>query len=368
MTNGEQLACGYIPKPRGGTVTAAELQGLKAGSVEMLIARILPTRACTLLSAHPKAGKSTLAMTLCHSVALGTPLFGKYPTRRTNVLYWIPDDGNTERLGRAWRAVAGLDAPETMFFNTERHELPTGFGFLKAKIAEHKIGLVVVDTYTSIRSAAGFDFVRDQYNDMRQFGGLAEETGATIIVIHHSAKGSIGDVNESAVIKAPAGSYGMTAGPDLLWTVTKLEHSERLISLSGRDTDDFAVVFRRDEDKKLRFVIDGPPAQHWPRIREASFHLEDAVFSPKTLGEALGLTARQGRRIVQQWFFDDVVVKRAGEYAFAEDVRAALGRKQQAEGRPEAFWEHPHTPLHVRNVRVRHLCCYGLGGVIETEE
>jgi hypothetical protein len=35
----------------------------------MLIAKILPTKAFALLSAHPKAGKSTLAMTICHSVA-----------------------------------------------------------------------------------------------------------------------------------------------------------------------------------------------------------------------------------------------------------------------------------------------------------
>jgi RecA-family ATPase len=204
MLSGERLQYMKIPKKRGTTVTAAELQGLKTRAVEMLIAKILPTKAFALLSAHPKAGKSTLAMTICHSVAMGRPIFGKYPTRQANVLYWIPDDGNTARLGRAWQAIAGTDAPEGMFFNTERHELPTGFGFLKAEIAEYKIGLVVVDTYTSIRSAAGFDFVRDQYNDMRRFGEIAEETGASIVVIHHSAKGSIGDINESSVIKAPS--------------------------------------------------------------------------------------------------------------------------------------------------------------------
>jgi hypothetical protein len=330
MINAEKLMYMEIPKKRGTTVTAAELQGLKTGAVEMLIAKILPTKAFALLSAHPKAGKSTLAMTICHSVAMGRPIFGKYPTRQANVFYWIPDDGNTARLGRAWQAIAGTDAPEGMFFNTERHELPTGFGFLKAKIAEHKIGLVVVDTYTSIRSAAGFDFVRDQYNDMRRFGEIAEETGASIVVIHHSAKGSIGDVNESNVIKAPAGSYGMTAGPDLLWTVTKLDRSERLIHLSGRDLDDFAVVFRRNAESKLEFVIDGAPALHWPRLRLASFHLGGAngLFTAKAVGEALGLTTRQAQRVIQQWFYDDVVKSQTGSYAFTEEIKAALGCKE----------------------------------------
>jgi hypothetical protein len=143
-----------------------------------------------------------------------------------------------------------------MFFNTERHELPIGFGFLKVKIKEHQIGLVV-DTLHQHPQRGWFRFRSGSVQRQARFGEIAEETGASIIVIHHSAKGSIGYVNESAVIKAPAGSYGMTAGPDLLWTVTKLDRSERLIHLSGRDIDDFAVVFRRNEEQKLEFVIDG---------------------------------------------------------------------------------------------------------------
>jgi hypothetical protein len=56
MINAEKLMYAEIQKKHGATVTAAELQGLKAGAVEMLIAKILPTKAFVILSAHPKAG------------------------------------------------------------------------------------------------------------------------------------------------------------------------------------------------------------------------------------------------------------------------------------------------------------------------
>jgi hypothetical protein len=67
-------------------------------------------------------------------------------------------------------------------------------------------------------------------------------------------------------------------------------------------------------------------AQHWPRIRTANFHLDaKEAFTPKDLGEALSLKPRQARRIIREWFFDDVVCNRAANYVFADEIKAALG-------------------------------------------
>jgi hypothetical protein len=291
---------------------------------------LLPTKSFTLLSAHAKAGKSTLAMTVCHSVVTGRAVFGKYPVQRSNVLYWIPDDTNLERLARTWRAVAGADSPNGMLFNTEHHQLPEAFSFLKRMITEHQIGLVVVDAYTSIRDEGGFDFVRSQYNDMRQFSELAQEMGCSIVLIHHSAKG-IAISDESTATKAPAGSYGMTAGPDQLWSLVKVHGSERALHLEGRDIDKATVVFRRNaQTRLLEFVIDGPAAQHWPQIRMAGFYLKAGTFTAKDLGNALGLGVRQAQRAAQDWFYDEVVNRQAGSYVFAPEILETLKRAQIA--------------------------------------
>ena len=77
MINGEKLMYMDTQKKCGTTVTAAELQGLKTGAVEMLIAKMLPTKASTLLPADPKSGKSTLAMTIWPRRCDGTGLFSE---------------------------------------------------------------------------------------------------------------------------------------------------------------------------------------------------------------------------------------------------------------------------------------------------
>ena len=58
-----------------------------------------------------------------------------------------------------------------------------------------------------------------------------------------------------------AGSFAMNANADCLWSFTRVENSERILKVMGRDADHYSLVYKRGPDGKLAFVLDGPGAE-----------------------------------------------------------------------------------------------------------
>ena len=151
-----------------------------------------------------------------------------------------------------------------------------------------------------------------------------------IILVHHHSKGQHEDTFDNA-----AGSYAMNASADCLWSFTRLENSERILNVMGRDADPYSLVYKRGSDGKLAYVLDGPAAEFWMQLREAAPGLDD-VFSPGDVGKALGLSPRQGRRVLKQWTYAGAVVPRLGNYVLVPEVKTALGCVPKDDS-PETF-------------------------------
>jgi len=280
-------------------IGGGELTKMESKRKPMIVDKMLPAGALTLNASKSKSGKTTLMVEVCHAVSTGRPVLARYAVTSGPVLYWLADDANVARFAEAWRIVSGDERVEDFHLSVKRQHLhPDGIFNLRKAANEFRPVLIVVDSYTTIRTprTRNTDFVKAEYDDMRRLSELAAETGAAINLIHHQSKAKQADPFDAA-----AGSYAMSAGSDGRMAVEKLDGTERLVRIDGRDLDAFEFVYARGADRRLFHVIDGPAATHWQRLRLMAVRQRGTSFSTKDAGEVFGLSDRQARRILAQW-------------------------------------------------------------------
>jgi RecA-family ATPase len=294
----------------------------------MVVDKILPAGALMLNASKAKAGKTTLMVEICHAVATGRPALGHYAVIQGPVLYWLADDPNVSRFAETWRIVSGDVKIKNFHLSTmHQHLYPNGMINLRKAVRQFQPVLIVVDSYTTIRTprTKNTDFVKAEYDDMRLLSELAAATGAAINLIHHQSKSK-----QTDPFDAVAGSYAMSAGTDGRMVVEKLEDTERIVRIDGRDMDEFEFVYARGMDRRLFRVIDGPAAAHWERLRLMA-RRQHASFTAKDAGEAFGVTDRQARRILTQWEHAGAVVEsERGRYLLENHILEAAARIQSA--------------------------------------
>ncbi len=306
-------------------IGGAELTQMKPRNKQMVVDKILPAGALTVIASKSKSGKTTLMVEFCHAVSTGRLALGQYSVIRGPVLYWLADDANVDRFAESWRVVSEDVAAEDFHLCVLRQHLyPDGIINLQKAAAQFRPVLIVVDSYTTIRTprTKSCDFVKAEYDDMRRLSELAAETGACTTLIHHQSK-----TRQADPFDAVAGSFAMSAGSDGRMVVEKLQDTERLVRVDGRDVDAFQFVYARGADRRLFQVIDGPAAEHWERLSVIVGKHRGLPFTPKEAGEAFGLTDRQARRILTQWEHVGAVNEfERGRYVLAGQIVDAAAR------------------------------------------
>lgn len=309
-------------------IGGAELAEVKPRCKQMVVDKILPAGALALNASKAKTGKTTLMVEICHAVSTGRPALGHYAVTQGPVLYWLADEPNVSRFAEAWRIVSRGEKIENFHLcTTHQHLYPDGIINLHKAVKEFQPVLIVVDSYTTIRTprTKNTDFVKAEYEDMRRLSDLAAETGSAINLIHHQSKAKQTDPFDSV-----AGSYAMGAGADGRMVVEKLEDTERLVRIDGRDLDAFEFVYARGADQRLFRVIDGPAAGHWERLRLIA-RRQHSSFAAKDAGETFGVTDRQARRILSQWeHIGALVESERGRYMLDGSIIEAAAHVQSA--------------------------------------
>lgn len=306
-------------------IGGAELTQMKPRNKQMVVDRILPAGGLTVIASKSKSGKTTLMAELCHAVSTGRAALGHYSVIQGPVLYWLADDANVGRFAETWRVVSGDVSVENFHLCVKRQHLyPDGIINLRKAAAQFHPVLIVVDSYTMIRTprTKNCDFVKAEYDDMRGLAELAAETGASTSLIHHQSK-----TKQADPFDAMAGSFAMSAGSDGRMVVEKLPDTERLVRVDGRDLDAFQFVYARGADGHLFHVIDGPAAEDWARLRVIAGKHRGIPFTTKEAGEAFGVTDRQARRILIQWEHVGAVEEfERGRYRLVEPIIDAVAR------------------------------------------
>ena len=306
-----------------------KLSAMSTERPKMTVEKLLPAGALIVICAKAKSGKTTLIAELAYATCTGRPALGRYAVIQGPVLYWLADDSNVKRFARTWHDVAGNSEIKNFHLCVERQPLyPDGLINLGKAVKEFQPVFIVVDSYTQVRSPTGknTDFVKAEYLDMRRLSEFAASSGAATALIHHAGKTARLDPFD-----AIASSFAVGAGTDARMVLEKLDGTQRIARIDGRDLDEFQLVYARDESRQLFHVIDGEVARDWQRINVLASKPDKSSFTTKEAAEVFGLTDRQMRRVLNGWEHLGAVVETSrGNYDFENGIIEAAARCRRA--------------------------------------
>ena len=181
-------------------------------------------------------GKTWALLDLAACVAVGAPWLGMATTAGAVLI--VDEESGRRRLSRRMNEVMkgheiGAEAP-IMAVSLEGFDLGNDedVAELRALIIRKNIHMVIVDALAEVMPGKQENEVKDTAPIMRALRGIAEETQAAIIVIHHSNKQ--GGYRGSGVIKASV---------DLLLSVEKKNEGKVINFKTEKARDTTAGVF-----------------------------------------------------------------------------------------------------------------------------
>lgn len=194
-----------------------------------LIRPVLPEGLVSVVFGDGDTGKSYLAMFWAVSARTGIPLPGGFrPTRQVNVLIADYETQATLPARRLRRVCAGLgfkDVPRGIHYRRFLRSIPDDYRLLRRAIAQHGIGLLIVD---SLAAACGGDpkDPRAAIETLTKLGAL----GITVLVIAHITKADAQKDNGVATI---FGSQFFRNYARATWELTKLQQVSKDIKALG---------------------------------------------------------------------------------------------------------------------------------------
>ena len=161
---------------------------------------------------------------------------------------------------------------------------------------------------------------------MRRLSEFAAASGAAVALIHHSGKTQRSDPFDTI-----ASSFAVGAGADARMVLEKLDDTQRLVRLDGRDLDEFQFIFARDAGRRLFHVVDGTIARDWQRIHQLAAKPDKSSFTTREAAETFGISDRQMRRVLNQWEHLDAVTELSrASYVFQDVVLEAVRNVRRA--------------------------------------
>ena len=171
----------------------------------------------TLIYADSSAGKSMFVLAAALSVATGLDLLGATPEQTGNVLYLDYEDTKDTLAERASALLAGqqvYEFPSDKFFYASMEKaIKHQEGFIRGKIRDHEIKLVVID---SLSLAAGDP---TEVNNVHSVITACRRLRTPVVLIHHLSNEAVKEVK--AKNKRPYGTTFSRAWARKLWLIEK---------------------------------------------------------------------------------------------------------------------------------------------------
>lgn len=182
-----------------------------------LIDGFLVKGSITMLGGPVAQRKSIIALNVAHALCTGEPLFGYFdvPGGQERVVYLCPEMGAASFVKRIKQIGLGEFIGKTLFVQT-MNEQQTALDELDGELPG---AVVIVDTI--VRFVEGDE---NKSEDMRRFAQRVfrlVNAGATVVLLHHSKKGSAGTLDDGL-----RGSSELAAFVDSCW-VTELEDPKK---------------------------------------------------------------------------------------------------------------------------------------------
>jgi Bifunctional DNA primase/polymerase, N-terminal/AAA domain/Primase C terminal 1 (PriCT-1) len=194
-----------------------EEQYLNVKPPSFLIDGFLAKGSIAMLGGPVAQRKSIVALNVAHALCTGEALFGYFKVREKPIrtVYLCPEMGAASFVKRVRQIGLSAYVGKTLFIQTMNEQATT----LDELNGELPGAVVIIDTITRF-----LDGDESKSDDMRKFAQKVfrlANSGATMLLLHHSKKGSSGTLDDGL-----RGSSELAAFVDSCW-ITELEDTKR---------------------------------------------------------------------------------------------------------------------------------------------
>lgn len=242
-----------------------------------LIDDLLPAAALAAVYGPAKLGKTFVVLDMALSVASGRPFFGHH-VRRGSVVYVIGEGraGMGQRW-RAWKAAHGVS------YGMRFYVLPRAVQLLEPRhmvefrkeldLLDEPPALVVFDTLARCFVGGEENSARDMGVAVNALDTLKEQTGATMLVVHHTNRAG----------EEERGSGSLRGAVDTMMSLKEENESLTLTCVAQKDAAQFAPISIRLVKSDQSLAVAPPRAgQSQTAGKRARFWLE--ILSRDFLG------------------------------------------------------------------------------------
>lgn len=199
-----------LRKAKENLVPVTKMSEIQETVVEWLWYPFIPYSKVTLIQGDPGEGKTWLAMALAAACTNQKPLPNELPKEPFNVFYQSAEDGIGDTIKPRLRA-CGADLERVRVIDEEEQPLSMTDPRLEQAIIQNNVKLVIMDP---IQAYVGANVDMNRANEIRPLfrylHGIAERTGAAIVLIGHLNKNAgaqatyrgLGSVDISAAVRS----------------------------------------------------------------------------------------------------------------------------------------------------------------------
>ncbi len=206
---------------------------------DWLVEDVFVAGSISVLAARPKAGKSTFSRDLAVCVARGKPFLGKNTKRGPVILLDL--EGKREELTESLR---GLSCE----VDDEIHILcgiapQDAIGLLRRDAMRLKPSLIVVDTLQRLARVRDLNDYAATTTALEPFISIARDSGAHVMLLHHSGRA------DGYGVDAPMGSTAISGSVDTIAVLKRKEDGVRTLSTVqryGQDLEPSLLTMDKD--------------------------------------------------------------------------------------------------------------------------
>jgi hypothetical protein len=273
----------------------------------------------TILAGRPKCGKSWLTLQMAINAALGLPFLDRFSASGVvKVLYCGLEEspGRTHNRLRKLLRANDIQLQNIDFVYKLKALADGGAAELEAYLRKGNYGMVVIDTFLKIAKGGGNgnqNVMRAEYAEVTQLQELAHKYKLVMILVSHTRK-----MAAENSIDTVAGTTGITAGCDAIWTLRKSQTGESILDITGREMEEQTLGLKLETVGEFGWQLTGEGSDvGMSDARQEIVELlkDDAPLSPAQIAMRLRKNAVTTRRLLQKLAATDVVRKdRSGKY------------------------------------------------------
>lgn len=166
---------------------------IDAPDVPFQIEGYLPTGGFSVLYGPPGSGKTFMALKLALCVAKGFEFLGRKATKGPVLYIAAEGSGGLSQRLRAWKAYESEDLVDNLHIireSVDLRDVQAVTRLITAARTIHGLAMVVFDTFALSIPGGDENSAKDVGEAIAQIKRIQRETGAAVMVVHHSTKAS----------------------------------------------------------------------------------------------------------------------------------------------------------------------------------